>query len=128
LPRGGSRRPAASLLDDPDTTLEQSARLYLAQQAVLEKHQAEAITINCLGGFYGGHLAAYPCLGFVELLDTGLVGACEADLLSTVTMIVMKHLVGRPGFISDPVLDTSSGRSSAHCVATRMFGPPRANH
>ncbi len=113
------------LLDDPDTTLEQSARLYLAQQAVLEKHQAEAITINCLGGFYGGHLAAYPCLGFVELLDTGLVGACEADLLSTVTMIVMKHLVGRPGFISDPVLDTSRRQIIyAHCVApTRMFGP-----
>ena len=113
------------LLDDPDATLEQSARLYLAQQAVLEKHQAEAITINCLGGFYGGHLAAYPCLGFVELLDTGLVGACEADLLSTVTMIVMKHLVGRPGFISDPVLDTSKRQIIyAHCVApTRMFGP-----
>jgi hypothetical protein len=112
-------------LDDPDATLEQSARLYLAQQALLKKHQADAITINCLGGFYGGHLTAYPCLGFVELLNTGLVGACEADLLSTTTMIVMKHLVGRPGFISDPVLDTSKRQIIyAHCVApTRMFGP-----
>ena len=87
--------------------------------------EAEAITINCLGGFYGGHLAAYPCLGFVELLDAGLVGACEADLLSTATMIAMKHLVGRPGFISDPVLDTSKRQIIyAHCVApTKMFGP-----
>ncbi len=114
-------------LDDPDTTLEQSARLYLAQQAVLAKHQAEAITINCLGGFYGGHLKAYPCLGFVELLDTGLIGACEADLLSTTTMVAMRHLVGRPGFISDPVLDTAKRQIIyAHCVAsTRMFGPAR---
>ena len=112
-------------LDDPETTLRQSARLYLAQKAVLEKHGAEAITINCLGGFYGGHLSAYPCLGFVELLDSGLIGACEADLLSSTTMIVMKHLVGRPGFISDPVLDTSRRQIIyAHCVApTRMFGP-----
>ena len=88
---------------------------------------AEAITINCLGGFYGGHLQAYPCLGFVELLDAGLVGACEADLLSTTTMLAMKHLVGRPGFISDPVLDTSQRQIIyAHCVApTRMFGPAR---
>ncbi len=115
----------AVALDDPDATLEKSARQYLAQQAVLEKHQAEAITINCLGGFYGGHLAAYPCLGYVELLDSGLVGACEADLLSTATMIAMKHLVGRPGFISDPVLDTSKRQIIyAHCVApTKMFGP-----
>jgi len=112
-------------LDDADATLEKSARLYLAQLAVLEKHRAEAITINCLGGFYGGHLAAYPCLGFVELLDAGLVGACEADLLSTATMVAMKHLVGRPGYISDPVIDTSKRQIIyAHCVAsTKMFGP-----
>jgi hypothetical protein len=115
----------AVTLDDGDATLEKSARLYLAQRAVLEKYEAEAITINCLGGFYGGHLAAYPCLGFVELLDTGLVGACEADLMSTSTMIALKHLVGRPGFISDPVLDTSKRQIIyAHCVApTKMFGP-----
>ena len=112
-------------IDDADATLEKSARNYLAQQAVMAKHGAEAITINCLGGFYGGHLEAYPCLGFVELLDAGLVGACEADLLSTATMIAMKHLVGRPGFISDPVMDTSKRQIIyAHCVAsTKMFGP-----
>ena len=67
----------------------------------------------------------YPCLGFVELLDAGLVGACEADLVSTVTMIALKHLAGRPGYISDPVIDTSKRQIIyAHCVAsTKMFGP-----
>jgi L-fucose isomerase-like protein len=112
-------------LDAADETLEKSARQYLAQEALLAKHQAEAITINCLGGFYGGHLTAYPCLGFVELLNSGRIGACEADLLSTVTMIAVKHLAGRPGFISDPVMDTSKRQIIyAHCVApTKMFGP-----
>ena len=110
---------------DPDDTLEKSARSYLAQQAALEKHRAEAITINCLGGFYGGFLPAYPCLGYVELLNAGLIGACEADLVSTVTMIAIGHLAGRPGFISDPVIDTSKRQIIyAHCVAsTKMFGP-----
>ena len=123
-------RAQAVTLDDADDVLEKSARQYLAQRAVLEKHQATAITINCLGGFYGGQLTAYPCLGYVELLDTGLIGACEADLLSTVTMIAMKHLVGRPGYISDPVLDTSKRQIIyAHCVAsTRMFGPAGASN
>jgi L-fucose isomerase-like protein len=117
-------------VEDAEDTLEKSARSYLAQQAVLTSHRAEAIAINCLGGFYGGHLTAYPCLGFVELLDQGLVGACEADMKSTATMIAMKHLVGRPGYISDPVLDTSKRQIIyAHCVAsTKMFGPAsRAN-
>ena len=120
-------RATARGIDIPEaeTTLEKSARQALAQRAFLKERQAEGISINCLGGFYGGHLTAYPCLGFVELLDAGLVGACEADALSSVTMIALKHLVGRPGFISDPVLDTSKRQIVyAHCVApTKMLGP-----
>lgn len=113
------------LIDRPDETLRLSAVNYLAQKALLEKYQAEAITINCLGGFYSGKLQAYPCLGYVELLNAGLVGACEADLNSTATMVVMNHLARRPGYISDPVIDTSKRQIIyAHCVATtKPFGP-----
>lgn len=107
-------------------TLEQSAAMFLAEKAILKKHGANAITINCLGGFYGNHIHAYPCLGFHELLNEGLVGACECDQLSTATMVTMTALTqGRPGYISDPVIDTASRQIIyAHCVATnRVFGP-----
>jgi hypothetical protein len=107
-------------------TLEQSAAMYLAQKAVLKKHDANAISINCLGGFYGGHIHAYPCLGFHELLNEGLVGGCECDLRSAATMVAVAALTqGRPGFISDPVIDTAKRQIIyAHCVApNRMFGP-----
>lgn len=112
-------------IDRPDETLLKSARNYLGQRTLLQRYNAEAITINCLGGFYSGKLNAYPCLAFVELLNEGLIGACEADLLSTGTMVAMRHLAGRPGFISDPVLDTSTRQIIyAHCVAmTKPFGP-----
>lgn len=107
-------------------TLQQSAAMYLAQKAVLKKYGANAITINCLGGFYGGHIHAYPCLGFHELLNEGLVGACECDVRSTAAMVALTHLTqGRPGYISDPVIDTSKRQIIyAHCVASnRPFGP-----
>ncbi|MBN1588011.1 MAG: hypothetical protein JW888_00685 [Pirellulales bacterium] len=107
-------------------TLKQSAAMYLAQKEVLKRHGANAITINCLGGFYGGHIHAYPCMGFHELNNEGLIGACECDLLSTATMIAMTALTrGRPGFISDPVIDTSTRQIIyAHCVASnKVFGP-----
>jgi hypothetical protein len=107
-------------------TLETSAAMYLGQKAVLQKHGANAITINCLGGFYGGHIHAYPCLGFHELLNEGLVGACECDLRSTATMVTMTALTnGRPGYISDPVIDTAARQIIyAHCVASnRALGP-----
>lgn len=107
-------------------TLEQSSAMYLAQKAVLKKHGANAISINCLGGFYGGHIHAYPCIGFHELQNEGLVGGCECDLRSAATMVAVAALTqGRPGFISDPVIDTAKRQIIyAHCVApNRMFGP-----
>ena len=106
-----------------------SAAMYLGQKAVLKKHGAVAITINCLGGFYGGHIHAYPCLGFHELVNEGLVGACECDVPSTATMVAGNIMTqGRPGYISDPVIDTAKRRIIyAHCVAgNRVFGPAGA--
>ena len=107
-------------------TLETSAAMYLGMKSVLKKHGANAIAINCLGGFYGGHIHAYPCLGFHELNNEGLVGACECDLRSTATMVAVTTLTqGRPGYISDPVIDTAERQIIyAHCVASnRVFGP-----
>lgn len=107
-------------------TLEASAAMYLAEKAVLQKHEANAITINCLGGFYGGHIHAYPCLGFHQLLNDGLVGGCECDVRSAATLVIGNLLTqGRPGYISDPVIDTAKRQIIyAHCVATnRPFGP-----
>jgi hypothetical protein len=107
-------------------TLVTSAAMYLGMKKVLKKHGANAITINCLGGFYGGHIHAYPCLGFHELCNEGLVGGCECDVKSAATMLAFSTLTnGRPGFISDPVIDTSKRQIIyAHCVASnRVFGP-----
>lgn len=107
-------------------TLETSAAMYLGMKAVLKKYDANAITVNCLGGFYGGHIHAYPCLGFHELCNEGLVGACECDIRSTATMLTVNALTkGRPGYISDPVLDTAKRQIIyAHCVAPNLpFGP-----
>ena len=107
-------------------TLESSAAMYLAQQAMLKRYHADGLTINCLGGFYGDHIHAYPCLGFHQLTNDGIVGACECDLVSAVTMLALTKLTqGRTGFISDPVIDTSKRQIIyAHCVAfNRPFGP-----
>jgi hypothetical protein len=120
------QKTAAKIEGVSRKTLEESAAMYLGEKAVLKKHGANAITINCLGGFYGNHIHAYPCLGFHELQNEGLIGACECDLRSTATMVTMTALTqGRPGFISDPVIDTASRQIIyAHCVAhNRAFGP-----
>ena len=107
-------------------TLDKSAAMYLGQKNLLERHGANAITVDCLGGFYGKHIGAYPCLGFCQLVNDGLVGACECDVRSAAAMVAISTLTqGRPGYISDPVMDSSKREIIyAHCVApTKVFGP-----
>jgi hypothetical protein len=117
---------ASEVIDVPFETLQNSAAMYLGMKDVLKAYEANAISVNCLGGFYGGHIHAYPCLGFHELNNEGLVGACECDVRSTATMVAFTSMTGgRPGYISDPVIDTSSRQIIyAHCVASnKVFGP-----
>ncbi|MDY0355441.1 MAG: hypothetical protein RBR19_06145 [Sedimentisphaerales bacterium] len=125
------QRNATEVIDVSRETLETSAAMYLGMKSVLKKHGANAITINCLGGFYGGHIHAYPCLGFHELNNEGLIGACECDVRSTATMVMLTALTqGRPGYISDPVIDTAKRQIIyAHCVASnKVFGPNGATN
>lgn len=115
---------AQSLGGVQSEVIEKSGAMYVGMKQLLDKHGARGISINCLGGFYGGHLKAYPCLGFCQLNDDGFVGGCEADQMSALTMAIMGVLTGRPGYISDPVIDTSKNVIVyAHCVApTKPFG------
>jgi hypothetical protein len=97
-----------------------SARFYLATKNLMIKHGARAVTSsNCMGG------PAKGCLTYSKLNDLGLVGACEGDMDSTLTMLIFNYAFGVPGFISDPVIDTSENALiHFHCTsATKMDGP-----
>lgn len=102
-----------------------SAKMYLALKKAMVDKDADAVTIDCLGLYYSGKFPAYPCLAFFQLNNEGATGVCEADLDSTVTQLMMRYLTKRPGYVSDPVIDTASNKIIyAHCVGTnRVYGP-----
>lgn len=97
----------------------ESARMYLAVRAMMKEQRAQAITSShCMGN-------PRCCLTFSKLNDQGCVGACEGDVDSTLTMLVFAYAFGAPGFISDPVVDTSKNALiHFHCTScTKMAGP-----
>lgn len=116
---------AVRVVEPSREDLFRSGKIHVAFCKVLEEMEADAVTMDCLGLFYGKKSNAYPCLSFFELLNQGLTGVCESDVDSTATFLLMRYLTGRPGFVSDPVIDTSTGEIIyAHCVGTnRVFGP-----
>lgn len=96
-----------------------SVRYYLAVKDLMIRQKAQAITSSaCMGTPRG-------CLTFSKLNDLGLVGACEGDIDSTLTMLLAAYAFGVPGFITDPVIDTAKNAMiHFHCTsATKMDGP-----
>jgi hypothetical protein len=124
------KKGAEKIVEPAPEEIEKSAAMYVAMRDLLQRYDARAISIGCLGLFYGGKLSAYPCMGFWQLNNDGYVGGCEADLQSAITMLTMSYLTGRPGYISDPVVDTSKNQIIyAHCVApSKVFGPDSSSN
>lgn len=118
-------REAKKVVEPTPEDILKAARLYLAVKSIMNVRGGDAITINCLGLVYSGRLEAYPCLAWFQLNNEGSTGCCEADVDSTITQLMMRYMTGRPGYISDPVLDTATNRIIyAHCVAmSKPFGP-----
>jgi hypothetical protein len=117
-------KPAKKIVEPSKAEIIKSAKMYLAMKQLMADAKAQAIAVNCLGGI-PIQILGYPCLGFAQLCDEGFVGACEADLDSTLTMLLFAYAFGKPGFITDPLFDTSKNAViHAHCVSpTRMNGP-----
>jgi len=118
-------KEADKVVEPAPERIHKAGAIYLATLKLLNRYATDTITMNCLGGFNAGKLKAYPCLGFMQLLNDGGHGVCEAMPDDTLSMLMARILTDRPGYVSDPVLDTSKNQIIyAHCVATtKPFGP-----
>lgn len=116
-------KPAHEIREPSREEIIKSCKTYLAMKKLMKQRGARALTIKCLGGV-PIDILGYPCLGFSHILDDGAIGACEADMDSTLNMMMMLYATGLPGFITDPVMDFATNAViHAHCVsATKMAG------
>jgi len=117
-------RGALRVVEPSPEEIFNGVRFWLALQELLRREKANAVTIDCFGTLAANTLPGYPCIAFSKFNDAGLYGVCEADLHSAMTQMLVTSYSSMPGFISDPVFDTSRNEViHAHCVAaTKMRG------
>ncbi len=119
---------AAKIYEPTAADILESARLYLAIKSMRDDLGASAVTIDCLtlsyDGAYDKGRHMYPCLSHFEMANQGEIGICEADINATISAMLTLYATGRPGFVSDPVVDTATGQITySHCVScTKVFG------
>jgi len=118
-------KQAEQVVEPPREEIFKSCKLALAFEKLLDAEDATVMTVDCYGSMYR-KLPAFPCIGFTRLNDMGLGGICESDLRSAMTHILFQGLAGKPGFISDPTVDTSKDSIIlAHCLGSRKMDGPQ---
>ena len=115
---------ALRVVEPPHDQIQRALRFYLGVKNLLRQQKANAIAIDCLGGINRGDLPGYPCIAWSRLNDQGFYGVCQADLQCAMTMLMLSAFSSKPGFISNPVFDTSRNEIlHTHCTAaTKMHG------
>ena len=122
------KKEAIEVVEPTDNDVLLGAKLHLALKKMMHDFNADSVTVDCLSlatsGCYGKYGNLYPCLSHFEMLNDGIVAVCEADIPATVTSLVTKYLANKPGFVSDPIIDTSCNQIIyAHCVScAKMYG------
>lgn len=101
------------------------ARMASAMVRLIENHGADGMAIACFSLI--GRLGVNPCLGVSWLNgETSYFAACEGDIDSAVTMLMMRALQADNPFMANPCLQADDTVNFAHCTAPlRVCGAKR---
>lgn len=91
-------------------------RLYRAIKKVCKQEKLDALTLSCFKVLE--QLGATGCLALSLLNDDGITAGCEGDLQSIFTMLSIKALTGKDGFMANPsMVNTRTNELIlAHCT------------
>ena len=114
------RHHARHITDLSDAAFRDAVRAHAAVCKLLETHEADAITIECL---FLKHRK--PCLSFSLNNGNMVPCGCENDFNATLTLMLGANCFGRGGFQHNPEFDTEQNLYfGAHCTCTtRLHGP-----
>jgi hypothetical protein len=106
---------AKAIIEPNQEDITKAARISIALQNLMKQEQAQGLAIGtCMGWLSKG----FPCLGFTRLRDCGIPAACEGDMDSLLTMLLLQYAIDRPGFQGNATFDTARNALwTAHCTA-----------
>jgi L-fucose isomerase-like protein len=108
-------------MDLSDDVFLDAVRAHSTVNQLLERHDADAITIECL---FLKHRK--PCLSFAMNNGALVPCGCENDLNATLTLMLGSSMFGRGGFQHNPEFDLEENRyMGAHCTCTPLLHGPK---
>jgi L-fucose isomerase-like protein len=110
-------REAEKIVEPEEKDLKAVAKLYLVMEDLLKEKNAHAITMA-----YGEGPLPVPCFAYTNLRDEGMPSACEADIISLLSMIILHYIAEKPCFMGNTFIDTTDETLIlSHCVCPRKM-------
>ena len=93
--------------------------VFAAVQHIAEQHGLKGVALRCFD--LVDELGTTGCVALSRLADQGLAAGCEGDVVSTVTMLWVKLLLGETSWMANPSAVDLAGNSLvlAHCTVPR---------
>jgi L-fucose isomerase-like protein len=88
------RRQFDQVLEPDEHELMNATRVYLALRYLVEREDANGLTINC--GRFTEERPVVPCLAFDRLIDEGVMCACEGDVTAMLSSLILHAVNGQP--------------------------------
>ena len=97
--------------------LRESLRLYVALKELIENYNLNAVTIECFEVIR--EIRVSPCLPLAVLNSEGIPAACEGDIPSLLTIMIVNYCLGEKSFMANVagVYEASSKILFTHCTA-----------
>jgi L-fucose isomerase-like protein len=121
---------AVTGFDSSTVQFREAFKVYTIWDNLARTEQLQALSVECFTLF--NRYNTHGCFALSRLNDSGIVAGCEGDLVSTLTMLWIKLLLGQASWMANPVEIDAAERSLwlAHCTVptTLVTGFTEATH
>lgn len=112
---------AEASIEPSEKDLHDVGAVFLALKALIKKFRLDALTIRCFDLVVDEKTTG--CFALSQLLDEGLVAACEGDLVSTIGMLLAQKLTTETPWMANPsMIDLENNKLIlAHCTVPQTM-------
>jgi len=94
-----------------------AVKIYFILKKMVERKNADALTINCYQSNLIDRIGSAPCFAVARLNDEGVTTGCEADPNGFINMLIVSYTSNKPVFMGDPIFNERVPRIiNAHCL------------
>ncbi len=104
-----------TIVEPSESDLQNAAKMTCALLRLMERHHAQGVALACFNLL---KLGTTSCLGVSYINEcTDMVAACECDMDSAITMLLMKQLTKSRLWMANPGLQPDGSINFSHCTA-----------